>query len=429
MDMSYFRKLASAALSNPSGTYVGDISQSEKSPKWAGSFTNSAEFNQSVKPYKEGYFGQLRRGWAIPNPIPNSVDNYTPKVGEIDNRAYAQQPYKKTLDFDKINANRTQKQTLLPVQKGVSVVGAAGNGPQVSNAHYLVNGTSERVLQDAQGYLRNGEEKRQSLGTSAAYNGMETGYNPSARSTISHELNHVNNMPTASYKRLANGRQVVTPGFSKSTYANNPAEALQALASRKRAEAARGVDVSTPGAMEASLSRLSQVDPNSPANGEHLGEEQRLRNYLRTSMKDYDERAKQNPDLPKVSIPYRMGDTRGNPVFRNISNTYREAIPDLVQNRQPGRMDKIASTLNSSYNRLMNEGRMTKIAAALQKATDDLKLSDRPAGKRIQPPWVMSTPTSAELIRQKRENEGDCQAKQASRAAGKGLFRMLVEQA
>lgn len=74
---------------------------------------------------------------------------------------------------------------------------------------------------------------------------------------------------------------------------------------------------------------------------------------------------------------------------------------------------RVASTLNSSYNRLMNEVRMTKIAAILQKATDDLKSADRPAGKRVQPPRVMSTPTSAELIQQKRESEGDMQAKQA----------------
>lgn len=354
--MSYFKKLASAALSNPSGTYIGKIPQVEKDPKFVGAYTNTAEFNQPVKPYKEGFFGQLRRGWAIPNPIPDSesLSNYTPKVGEIDNRAYAQQPYKKTLDFDKINEARAQKQTLLPAQKGVSVVGAAGTGPQVTNGHYLVNGTNKYVLQDAPEYLRNGEEKRQSIGAAASYNGMQEGFTPSARSTISHELNHINNMPTDGYRRTAYGRQYVTPGFSKNTYAWNPSEALQALASRKRAEAARGHDVSTPGAMEESLSRLAQVEPNSPANREHLGEEHRLRNYLRTSMKDYDERAKQDTNLPKISIPYKMGDPRGNPVFRNISNTYREAIPDLVQNHQPGTMDKVAAVLNAAYVRLLN---------------------------------------------------------------------------
>lgn len=71
-------------------------------------------------------------------------------------------------------------------------------------------------------------------------------------------------------------------------------------------------------------------------------------------MKDYDERAKQDTNLPKISIPYKMGDPRGNPVFRNISNTYREAIPDLVQNHQPGTMDKVAAVLNAAYVRLLN---------------------------------------------------------------------------
>ncbi len=83
---------------------------------------------------------------------------------------------------------------------------------------------------------------------------------------------------------------------------------------------------------------------------------------------------------------------------------------------------RVASALNSSYNQLVNEGCMTKIAAVLQKATNNLKLSDRPSGKRIQPARVMSTPTSAELIQQKRESEGDMQAKQASRKAMSAPF-------
>lgn len=83
-------------------------------------------------------------------------------------------------------------------------------------------------------------------------------------------------------------------------------------------------------------------------------------------------------------------------------------MKQIRNNRQPGRKDKTAFTLNSSYNSLMIPNRLTKIATVLQKATDGLKLSDRPSGKRIQPARVMSTPTSAELIEQKRENEGDC---------------------
>lgn len=79
----------------------------------------------------------------------------------------------------------------------------------------------------------------------------------------------------------------------------------------------------------------------------------------------------------------------------------------------------------------MNQARMRKIAATLQKATDGLKLSARPAGQRIQPARVMSTPTSAEVIEQKRESEGDAQAKQAkqaSRVAGRSLFMRLTGQ-
>ncbi|WP_404838666.1 hypothetical protein [Akkermansia sp. BCRC 18949] len=42
-----------------------------------------------------------------------------------------------------------------------------------------------------------------------------------------------------------------------------------------------------------------------------------------------------------------------------------DLMKQVRNNRQPGRMDKVAFTLNSSYNRLMNEGRMTKIATVL----------------------------------------------------------------
>lgn len=89
---------------------------------------------------------------------------------------------------------------------------------------------------------------------------------------------------------------------------------------------------------------------------------------------------------------------------------------------------RVVSTLNSAYNSLMIPNRLTKIAATLQKATDGLKLSARPAGQRIQPARVMSTPTSAEVIEQKRESEGDAQAKQASRVAGRSLFMRLTGQ-
>ena len=163
-----------------------------------------------------------------------------------------------------------------------------------------------------------------------------------------------------------------------------------------------------------------------------------------------------NPILPTTSTPYQPGTWAGHPVIRNIARTYGKTAPDIVKDergskpvaQQPAqtpqqppvqaqpqppqppvpptpalaKQARVASTLNSSYNRLMNKGRMTKIAAVLQKATNNLKLSDRPSGKRIQPARVMSTPTSAELIQQKRESEGDMQAKQASRKAMSAPF-------
>lgn len=85
-------------------------------------------------------------------------------------------------------------------------------------------------------------------------------------------------------------------------------------------------------------------------------------------------------------------------------------------------LKRIAILPAGRYNSLMDPDRLTKIAATLRKATDGLKLSDRPSGKRIQPPRVMSTSTSAELIQQKRESEGDMQAKQASRKAMSAAF-------
>ncbi|PNC54622.1 hypothetical protein [Akkermansia muciniphila] len=58
--------------------------------------------------------------------------------------------------------------------------------------------------------------------------------------------------------------------------------------------------------------------------------------------------------------------------LRPVQATYdfidqTDLMKQVRNNQQPGRMDKIASTLNSSYNRLMNEARMMKIAATLRK--------------------------------------------------------------
>ncbi|WP_298083888.1 hypothetical protein [uncultured Akkermansia sp.] len=125
----------------------------------------------------------------------------------------------------------------------------------------------------------------------------------------------------------------------------------------------------------------------------------------------------------KGTLPPALHQLPLKPVQAAYDFTDQTDLMKQVRNSQsPGRMDKVASTLNSSYNRLMIPDRMTKIAAIMQKATDGLKLSDRPSGKRIQPARVMSTPTSAELIRQKQEIEGDMQAKQASRKAMSAAF-------
>ena len=58
--------------------------------------------------------------------------------------------------------------------------------------------------------------------------------------------------------------------------------------------------------------------------------------------------------------------------LRPVQATYdfidqTDLMKQVRNNLQPGRMDKIASTLNSSYNRLMNEVCMRKIAATLRK--------------------------------------------------------------
>ena len=43
MDMNYFRKLASTASSNPSGTYIGSIPEMANDPKFARSVTNASD--------------------------------------------------------------------------------------------------------------------------------------------------------------------------------------------------------------------------------------------------------------------------------------------------------------------------------------------------------------------------------------------------
>ena len=438
-----------------------------------------------------------------------------PKDREIDNRAYAQSPYSRLLDFGKINQQRAQNNTLLPVPEKANLLPdiyqAGGRSYHGGTHHY---GT---ILPPNEGAVIDGRSLHQTPSLppyQMRMYGYDKGYTPSITSGYSHEANHVNNWPTVPNEERIRRQQTASPGFSNDVYAHKPGEGVQVIAARKREEAARAkkqglppYEISTPGQLEGSLARLIEVDPYSPANPDLKGEEQRLRNYMRSSAEDYDRRnkpqinfselehpaqyrpkemAQENtkfwlrrnqadvkvadvgkmlppenmrpaefgkqekrlalpyPILPATSIPYQPGTWAGHPVIRNIARTYGKTVPDIVRDekgskpvaQQPvqapqvpqppvpptpalAKQARIASTPNSSYNRLMNEVRMMKIAAILQKATDDLKLSDRPAGKPVR---VMSTPTSAELIRQKRENEGDCQAKQASRNTMSAAF-------
>lgn len=436
---------------------------------------------------------------------------FASKYGEIDNRAYAQAPYSRLLDFGKINQQRAQNNTLLPVPEKTNLL---PDIYQVGGKSY--HGGSARlrpVLMPNEGAVIDGRSLHQTPSQppyQMRMHGYDKGYTPSITSGYSHEANHVNNWPTVPNEERIRRQQTASPGFSNDVYAHRPGEGVQVIAARKREEAARAkkqglppYEISTPGQLEGSLARLIEVDPYSPANPDLKGEEQRLRNYMRSSAEDYDRRnkpqinfselehpaqyrpkemAQENtkfwlrrnqadvkvadvgkmlppenmrpaefgkqekrlalpyPILPTTSTPYQPGTWAGHPVVRNIARTYEKTAPDIVKTnrntkpiaQQPtqtqppvqppvqaqpqapqppvppapalAKQARVASTPNSSYNSFMNEVRLTKIAAILQKATDGLKLSDRPAGKRIQPSRVMSTPTSAELIRQRAQN-------------------------
>ena len=455
---------------------------------------------------------------------------FAPKDREIDNRAYAQAPYFRLLDFGKINQQRAQNKTLLPVPEKTNLLPdlyqVGGNSYHGGTHHF---GT---ILPPNEGAVIDGRNLHQTPSLppyQMRMYGYDKGYTPSITSGYSHEVNHVNNWPTVPNEERIRRQQTASPGFSNDVYAHRPGEGVQVIAARKREEAARAkkqglppYEISTPGQLEGALARLIEVDAYSPANPDLKGEEQRLRNYMRSSAEDYDRRnkpqinfselehpaqyrpkemAQENtkfwlrrnqadvkvadvgkmlppenmrpaefgkqekrlalpyPILPTTSTPYQPGTWAGHPVVRNIARTYGKTVPDIVRDekeskpvaQQPvqapqiqpqppiqapqqsqqepvpptpalAKQARVASALNSSYNRLMNEVRMTKIAAILQKATDGLKSSDRPAGKRVQPARVMSTPTSAELIQQKREREGYMQAKQASRKAMSAAF-------
>lgn len=462
---------------------------------------------------------------------PNAKILLAPKVGEIDNKAYAQSPYANPLNFDKINQTRASKGNMLRIPERTHLLdntydirGATAHGGSVKFAPILQS--DEAAVINAKN-LYVPEKFNDPYFTRA--NGYDKDFSASRASGLSHELNHANNWLTTQERESIRKYQAANPGFSNDVYNYKPSEGVQAISSLKRAEAERAekqglppYEINTPGQLEGALGRLVSVDPYTPASADLNGEEKRLRNQMRSSIEDYnrrnnlqvnytraqhpmlythkpmvkveqEERRKakinpiqmddygkglpaenmrpvqfgmeekriglSNPVLPTVSTPYAPGTWAGHPVVRNIARTYGNVVPDIVKTnrntkpiaQQPAqtppaqpqppvqaqpqapqppvppapalaKQARVASTLNSSYDRLMNKGRMTKIAAILQKATDGLKSSDRPAGKRVQPPRVMSTPTSAELIQQKRENEGDMQAKQTSRKAMSAAF-------
>lgn len=458
---------------------------------------------------------------------PNAKILLTPKVGEIDNKAYAQAPYVNQLNFDKINQARESRGNLLRIPEQTNLLkntygsrGATIHGGSVRFAPILRS--DEAAVVNAKN-LYVPEKFNDPYFTRA--NGYDKDFSASEMSGLSHELNHANNWPTTQERESIRKYQTTHPGFSNDVYNYKPSEGIQAISSLKRSVAERAreqglppFEINTPGQLEGALARLVEVDPYTPASADLNGEEKRLRNQMRSSIEDYNRRNKlqinytqatrpdlytkkpmveveqkermkagippvqlddygkglpaetmrpkqygmketriglNNPILPTTSTPYQPGTWAGHPVVRNIARTYGKTVPDIVRDekgskpvaQQPvqapqiqpqppvqapqvpqppvpptpalAKQAGIASTPNSSYNRLMNEVRMMKIAAILQKATDDLKLSDRPAGKPVR---VMSTPTSAELIEQKRENEGDCQAKQASRDTMSAAF-------
>lgn len=330
---------------------------------------------------------------------------FAPKDREIDNRAYAQAPYSRLLDFGKINQQRAQNNTLFPVPEKTNLLPdiyqVGGKSYHGGIAHF---GT---ILPPNEGAIIDGRNLHETPSYppyQMRMNGYDKGYTPSITSGYSHEANHVNNRPLISEEERIRRQQTASPGFSNDVYAYKPTEGTQVIAARKREEAARAkkqglppYEISTPGQLEGSLARLIEVDPYSPANPDLKGEEQRLRNYMRSSAEDYDRRnkpqinfselehpaqyrpkemAQENtkfwlrrnqadvkvadvgkmlppenmrpaefgkqekrlalpyPILPTTSTPYQPGTWAGHPVIRNIARTYGKTAPDIVKDER-----------------------------------------------------------------------------------------------
>lgn len=315
---------------------IGQISsQVPQGGKWEGSYTNSSE--QVPPPLTDATLTEKQRILA---------NLGGPAKGWINNRGYGSLPYPYEPNYSMINQSRIGKDTMLPVP------GLTKINPEMSAVARARKGGHGWIgqLDDSPEYADNGAESTARL--SSEYNllsGYYPGrYLPSPLSTLSHEMNHVNNMPTPQYADRVQEQAKTAPGFSVNTYPgaasilpiNRTAEALQALASRKRSVAAETGDViKTPQEMAGSLQQLHDNQDERLL----VGEEHRLGNYLRTSTRDYDNAERDvsqlirntgGPVMGKAMDKILKSPREGfiHPAINNISETYREAIPDLVSN-------------------------------------------------------------------------------------------------
>lgn len=323
--------------------------------KWRGSYTNASELVPPV--LHDAVLTERQRILAALG---------GPAKGWIDNRSYGSAPYPGGIDYSKVNKNRLAKDTMLPVPGLTAIEPGVANGAAARKGDHGWVG----AITDSPSYAANGYESSFNLPLEySLLNGYEPGlYLPSSLSVLAHELNHVNNIPNPRYAERVQEAAKTLPGFSVNTYPgtsiipafNRTAEALQSLAARKRSEAAEtGKIIETPEEMAESLQRLhDKQDGRRP-----VGEEHRLGNYLRTSTRDYDNAER---DVSQI-IRNAGGPVRGeamdkilksprdkdnHPAIENITELYREAIPDLVKNtpeEEDDRKSKAASSLGFRF--------------------------------------------------------------------------------
>lgn len=172
---------------------------------------------------------------------PNAKILLTPKVGEIDNKAYAQAPYVNQLNFDKINQARESRGNLLRIPEQTNLLkntygsrGATIHGGSVRFAPILRS--DEAAVVNAKN-LYVPEKFNDPYFTRA--NGYDKDFSASNMSGLSHELNHANNWPTTQERESIRKYQTAHPGFSNDVYNYKPSEGIQAISSLKRAEAER----------------------------------------------------------------------------------------------------------------------------------------------------------------------------------------------